>query len=61
MDRGPQIVLIRFCGNGPTNNQSGVTQQRQGSPSIGDLVFGTRAISGDANKGGNQNNYSTLE
>jgi len=46
--QGPQIVFSE-SGSGSNNAGAYIGHVRQGSNSIGDLVFGTRAISGDAN------------
>ena len=46
--QGPQIVFSE-SGSGSNNAGAYIGHIRQGSNSIGDLVFGTRATSGDAN------------
>ena len=46
--QGPQIVFSE-SGSGSNNAGAYIGHVRQGSNSIGDLVFGTRGISGDAN------------
>jgi len=46
--QGPQIVFSE-SGSGSSNAGAYIGHIRQGSNSIGDLVFGTRGTSGDAN------------
>ena len=46
--QGPQIVFSE-SGSGSNNAGAYIGHVRQGSNSIGDLVFGTRGVSGDAN------------